>query len=353
MTIDTRRLAEWLVSAAILLALLLIGRPLLVPFAFALLVWAVLNALKDALHRKLRLPPPLAWASSLVLIIGSFYLVARIFADETAAIAAALPGYLTKLSHSIDGWLRFLHLGPLPSLRDIVSASGLADVLGQAAASAGDLLFQLALIAIYVAFLLAEQHFLEDKLGKLETDALKRDETGDMIRAIARQLQTYLGVCTFLSVGMGLFTYVVLLLLGVNFPEFWALVLFIANYIPTIGGAAAVLPALMALVQTGSAGQMLIVFALLETAHFVLANIVSTIMLGRTLNMSPLAIILSLSFWGLIWGIAGLFLAVPLTSALVLVSEQIEGLHWFAVVMAGPESRRRRKKSSCQSSSAA
>lgn len=345
MTIDTRRLVEWLVSAAIVLGLLVIGRPLLVPFAFALLVWAVLNALTDALHHKLKLPQPLAWASSLVLIVGSFYLVVRIVADETAAMATAVPGYIAKLNHLADGWLHFLRLGPLPSLREMVSASGVASFVGQAAASAGDLLFQFILIAIYVAFLLAEQHFLEDKLGKLETDALKRDETGNMIRAIARQLQTYLGVCTFLSVGMGIFTYLVLLLLGVNFAEFWALVLFIANYVPTIGGAAVILPALMALVQTGSAGQMLIVFALLEAAHFVLANIVSTIMLGRTLNMSPLAIILALSFWGLIWGIAGLFLAVPLTSALVLVSENIEGLKWFAVAMAGPEPRRRRRKS--------
>jgi predicted PurR-regulated permease PerM len=200
---------------------------------------------------------------------------------------------------------------------------------------------------------LAEQRFLEDKLGKLEADSLKRDETGNVIRAIARQVQGYLGVCTLLSVGMGLFTYVVLVLLGVNFAEFWALVLFIANYIPTVGGAAVALPALMALVQTGSVGQMLIVFVLLEAMHFVLANVVSTIMLGRTLNMSPLAIILSLSFWGVIWGIAGLFLAVPLTSALVLVSEHIDGLHWFAIAMAGPQPRRRRRKSTVQPSSAA
>jgi predicted PurR-regulated permease PerM len=353
MIIDTRRLAEWLVCATILLGLLVIGRPLLVPFAFALLVWAVLNALTDALHHRFRLPQPVAWSSSLVLIVGSIYIVARIFADETAAIAGAFPVYIAKLNHFADVWLRFLRLGPLPSLRDLLSASGLAGILGQAAASAGDLLFQFLLIAIYVAFLLAEQRFLEDKLGKLETDALKRDETGNVIRAIARQLQTYMGVCTFLSVGMGLFTYVVLWLLGVNFAEFWALVLFIANYIPTVGGAVVVLPALMVLVQTGSLGQTLVVFALLEAMHFVLANVVSTIMLGRTLNMSPLAIIVSLSFWGLIWGIAGLFLAVPLTSALILVSEQIEGLHWFAVAMAGPDPRQRKRKPTRHFSSAA
>jgi predicted PurR-regulated permease PerM len=289
----------------------------------------------------------------LVLIVGSLYLVTRVFANETAAIAAAVPGYYTKFDRLIDHWLHFLRLGPLPSLRDMVSGSGVANVLGQAAASAGGLLFEFVLIAIYVSFLLAEQRYLAGKLERLETNAATRTETAKVVHAIARQLQTYLGVCTFLSVGMGLFTYGVLVLFGVSFPEFWALVLFIANYIPTIGGVAVILPAFTALLQTGSVSQMLIVFALLEAMHFVLANIVSAIMLGRTLNMSPLAIILALSFWGLIWGIAGLFLAVPLTGALVIVCEHIEGLHWFAVAMAGPEGPRKRKKRGAQSSRAA
>src|ERR1700722_7472320 len=66
-SVDSRRLAAWLICAPVLLSFLVIGRPLLVPFAFALLLWAVLNALTDALKR-LRLPTALAWIMSLVLI---------------------------------------------------------------------------------------------------------------------------------------------------------------------------------------------------------------------------------------------------------------------------------------------
>jgi len=86
-----------------------------------------------------------------------------------------------------------------------------------------------------------------------------------------------------------------------------------------------------------------VIAATLGALHFVLANIVSTVMLGRTLNLSPLGIILSLSFWGLIWGIAGLFLAVPITGAFAIVCRHIDGLNWVGVALAGPEPRRHAK----------
>lgn len=342
MTAESRRTANWLISAAILLGLLVLGRPLLVPFAFALLLWAILNALADALKR-LKLPASIAWTASVVLIVGALYFVARVFANETAAMAGQAPDYYDKLQHLANEWMRFLRLGPMPKLRDLFSTSGVADILGQAAASAGGLLFQFGLVAVYVAFLLAEQRHLPGKLARLATSEERRDETGRVVHAIARQLQAYLGVCTLLSAAMALVTYALLVALGVSFAGFWALGMFFANYIPTVGGAAVVLPALSALLQSGSLGQFLLVALVLLGVHFVLANIVSTVMLGRTLNMSPLAIILALSFWGLIWGVAGLFLAVPMTGAMLIVCEHVEALRWVAVALAGPQAARAKK----------
>ncbi len=55
-----------------------------------------------------------------------------------------------------------------------------------------------------------------------------------------------------------------------------------------------------------------------------------------------LAIILSLSFWGLIWGVAGLFLAVPMTGALLIVCEHVQSLRWLAIALAGPQTRPRK-----------
>jgi AI-2 transport protein TqsA len=336
MAVDARQIASWLVSALVVLVILVVGRPLLAPFAFAVLIWAILNALTDALKRA-RLPPPLAWASSLLLIAAASYLIARILGNEADAVAAEAPAYFARLQRFAQSALTFLHLGRGASLGEIFSSANVAGLVGSAAASAGSLLFAIIITLVYVGFLLAEQRHLPEKLSRLQKDQSRRDETGLVIHTIARQVQAYLGVCTLLSAVMGAATYVLLLAMHVSFAGFWALVLFLATYIPSIGAVAVLLPALMALLQFGSFAPFLLILLALGTLHFVLANIVSTIMLGRTLNLSALGIILSLSFWGLVWGIAGLFLAVPITGAFTIVCRHVEELNWIAIALAGPE----------------
>ncbi|MGH6889333.1 MAG: AI-2E family transporter [Rhizomicrobium sp.] len=331
-----RDVAGWLLAALAVLAILVFGRPLLAPFAFAVLVWAILNALADALQRA-RLPPVLAWASSLLFIAAALYLIARILGNEAGAVASLAPGYFAKLKHLAESALAFLHLGRAARIDELFSAGSIAGAAGRVAASAGSFLFTLAMIIVYVGFLLAEQPWLPEKLARLQTDATRREETSQVIRAVVRQVQAYLGVCTFLSAIMAAAAYALLSLMHVSFAGFWALVLFLATYIPTVGAAAVLLPALMALLQFGSLGPFLIVAAVLGTLHFVLANVVSTVLLGRTLNLSPLGIIISLSFWGLIWGISGLFLAVPITGAFAIVCRHVRTLNWIAIALAGPE----------------
>jgi predicted PurR-regulated permease PerM len=104
---------------------------------------------------------------------------------------------------------------------------------------------------------------------------------------------------------------------------------------------AVVIPALMALVQFGSLTVPLIIIVVLSAVHFVLMNVVSTVVLGQSLNLSPFVIILALTFWGLVWGVAGLFLAVPVTAAIAIVCGHIDGLRWISILLAAPPSQRR------------
>ncbi|HLY05687.1 MAG TPA: AI-2E family transporter [Rhizomicrobium sp.] len=341
--VDARQLASWLISAIVVLAILVLGRPLLSPLAFAILIWALLNAITDFLAR-MRLPRAVAWAASLVLIAGVLYSIARVLGNETDTIVAEAPGYFAKLQRLATSVLTFLHIGRGARLNELFSAANVAPMVGQVAASAGAFLFTLAMVLVYVGFLLAEQRHLPEKLRRLQRDEAMRDQAGQLVQAVANQVQTYLGVCTLLSAVMGLVTYLLLFVMHVSFAGFWALILFIATYIPTIGAVAVLLPALMALLQFGTFTPFLIIALSLGALHFVLANVVSTILLGRTLDLSPLALILSLTFWGLIWGIGGLFLAVPITGALAIICRHVEGLNWVGIALAGPEVARERQK---------
>jgi AI-2 transport protein TqsA len=343
MRIDDRRLANWLVSTAVLLGLLVYGRPLLVPLAFALLLWQVLNAL-TALLRRWGSPTWLAWLAAFALIGAALYFTAVVMADEAATLATQVPNYAARLEAI---WTRvpFERLVPILDFESLAKQSNLTGLLGSAATVVGNGLLELALAVVFVGFLLAEQRHLPNKLARLQGGPAAQAESEQVVRAIARQVQAYLGVCTILSVLMGGLCYALLSFLHVDFAAFWALVMFILTYIPTVGGIGTALPALMALAQFETLGPALTILVILGGAHFLLTNIAEPVMLGRSLNLSPLAIILSLTFWGLVWGIAGLFLAVPMTGAIAIACRHLDGMAWIAEAVAGlpPPPRRARR----------
>ena len=338
MKIDSRSLANWLVSAAVLLALLVYGRPLLVPLVFALLLWAILNALTDVL-RRWYFPVWLAWITAFAAIGAALYFVALVLANEAAALATQAPDYGSRLQHIWKIDVPFARLMPAFDFATLIAQSNIAGMLGRAAAGIGNLLLEMGLVAIYVGFLLAEQRTLPAKLARLQNSRAAQDESEQVIHQIGGQIQSYIGVCTLLSVLMGAVCYVVLVGLGVDFAGFWALVMFLLTYIPTVGGIGVILPALMALAQFESLAPAFIIVIVLGITHFFLTNVVETVMLGRTLNLSPFAIILSLTFWGLVWGIGGLFLAVPMTGAIAIACRHLDGLGWVAELIAGPPPR--------------
>lgn len=338
--INSRDLAYGLLSGGGVLALLVYGRPFLMPLAFALLLWAVLNALVDFL-RRFRFPAWLAWPTAFALIGAGLYFVVLVLANETVAMAQQWPAYIAKLQHLWSVHVTYTHLLPALNAETLLRDANVQSMLARIAASIGTMLLNLVLVIIYVGFLLAEQRYLPDKLARFRNSAA---ETGSerVTRAIGRQIQSYLGVCTFLSVLMGAVCYAVLIFFGVDFAGLWALMMFLLTYIPTVGAAGVALPALMALAQFGAPGPALAIFLVLVVTHFILTNIVETILLGRSLDLSPFAIIISLTFWGMIWGVGGLFLAVPLTGAIAIASRHVEGMEWIGNLIARQRSTVRR-----------
>jgi predicted PurR-regulated permease PerM len=337
----SRRTANWLISGAGLLALLIVGRPLLVPLAFALVQWAILNALTGML-RRLRLPAPLAWLASLSLIAAGIYLVVRILAHDAVALAAQAPTYIANLERLLASWLAFLQVGPIEDVADLINRSDAARIFGRAASSLGNFAIGVVEVLIYVGFLLLEQRHLPAKLVRLKSSSEDAQADTELFQAIARQLQSYLGILTVNAALMAVSCYVVLTIFGVGFAEFWSLALFVLTYIPAVGAVSVVFPALMALAQLGTLGPAVIIVVVLGAIHLILFNIAQAVVLGRSLDLSPLAIILSLTFWGLVWGIAGLFLAVPITAAIAITCRNIAGLEWVAILLGATASQGKR-----------
>jgi predicted PurR-regulated permease PerM len=121
----------------------------------------------------------------------------------------------------------------------------------------------------------------------------------------------------------------------VDFAVTWGALTFILNFIPTIGSIiASVPPILVALVQFHPS--LLPAFATLASVlaiQMIMGNVISPKVLGDRLNLSPVVVLLSLVFWGWLWGFVGAILAVPIASAIRIVCENIEALHPIGVLM--------------------
>jgi len=118
----------------------------------------------------------------------------------------------------------------------------------------------------------------------------------------------------------------------VDFPVLWAFLIFLLNYIPYIGSfVATFLPAAFAMFQFQSFLMLFWVFVVIQAVQFLVGNVLEPKIMGRTLNLSPLGVMLALTFWGIIWGVLGMFLSVPITSVMLISFSRFESTRFIAV----------------------
>ncbi len=124
--------------------------------------------------------------------------------------------------------------------------------------------------------------------------------------------------------------------LGLDNATFWALFIFITSYVPMIGAAVGILaPVAFALLQFSSPLTAVALLLGLEAIMFVIGNMFLPRMQGRSLNLDPVVLLLSLAFWGALWGLPGAFLSSPLTVMAMVILAQFPSTHWIAVLLSG------------------
>lgn len=182
--------------------------------------------------------------------------------------------------------------------------------------------------------LLAERGRLPGKIELFFNNTEHASKKQRAVTDIGESIRRYLSIKTIMSLLTSGVSFAVLKTIGVDFAETWALIIFLLNYIPSIGAIVGVVfPALLALIQFDTLWQFFIIAALLAGAQLIIGNIMEPSLMGRTLNLSPFVVIASLAFWAMIWGIVGAFLSVPLTTALIIVCSHIPSLRWVAVLL--------------------
>jgi AI-2 transport protein TqsA len=154
---------------------------------------------------------------------------------------------------------------------------------------------------------------------------------------IVQKIRRYVGIKMAISVMTGVLVWATLRIIGLKLAGVFGILAFLLNFIPSIGSViATVLPIPIAVVQFQSSPWLIVLAVAIPGAiQNILGNIIEPKLQGEGLNLHPVTILLALSFWGLLWGIVGMFLAAPITAAIRIVLMQFETFRPIADVLAG------------------
>lgn len=336
-----RRLVSVALSLGIVIAAFYIlsrGENFFVPLVIAFIA-VYLVAILGRLIRRLqiggrRVPNFVSVILSFAIIFGLGYSFIAIVANNASHVAAAAPRYQARFQQLQVELFSKAGIEEPPELQQLVRGIDLRSVFTTVAKGVAGLLENITLVFIYGLFILLELRFVSVKFESLFPDRVRRQRAATIFRRIDKDIHTYLGVKTAVSFTTALLSYLLMRLVGLDFAEFWALLIFVLHFIPTVGViVGTLLPTILAAVQFQNLGPFLGIGVGLTAIAQLMGNIVEPNLMGETLNLSPLAVIMALIFWGTLWGITGAFLCVPLTVILVIVMSNFESTRWVAILL--------------------
>ena len=273
----------------------------------------------------------------LVLIAVAIGVVAGVGAVVGNAVndfTRELPTYQARfdgLSDSVTAWLaRYDVKLQTSTVFKMVRPGSIFSMLGGTLRGVAAVLSNTFMILLIVVFMLMEWTDFPAKVRAAFADGELRNER---LNRMSTEVQRYLGIKTLLSLATGILIAVWLAILGVDFAVLWGLIAFALNFIPNIGSIIAAVPAvLLALIQLGP-GRALLVVAGYLAVNTVIGNFIEPKLMGQSLGLSPLVVILSMVFWGWLWGPMGMLLSVPLTMIVKISLESNPDLRWVAILL--------------------
>jgi AI-2 transport protein TqsA len=190
-------------------------------------------------------------------------------------------------------------------------------------------------VGFYLVLILFEAHRLPQRTR--DSFAGERaEQILAMVASINVAIASYLKAKVRANVVLAVPAMLVLWICGVKFVLLWGVLTFFANFVPYLGSLVACgLPMLFAFLDVDFGWRPLAVAILLPAVHVSSAYIIEPAMTGKAVNLSPLVVLISLSFWGLCWGLTGMVLAVPLTAVLKIILESAPGTRPIAALMGG------------------
>lgn len=334
-------LQTWLmgiIAFAIVLFLLVQARFVLISLAIAIILFSLtadaINSIARLRIGRLRLTNWLASVFAVALIASVLLMLSAIVVAQLNTVLSTALTYTEQAQLAVAemfAWMgEDVEAAVLASMRSIEFSGYLRTAAGQA----GNLLSATVLVILFVGFLFAERVWFSTKLVNLLGNQARAMRVRRIIGSIIRRVNHYLLVKTAVSALTGLLVYAVMTVFKLEFAGAMAILTFVLNYLPNVGSILATLMvAMVAYIQVADPAVALLIFVLTGMIQFMLGNVIDPMLMGKALRLSSFGIIISLAFWGAVWGIPGMFLAVPIMVAVMIVCSHIPQLRPVAILL--------------------
>lgn len=325
-----------------LIFILWIGRSIFIPLLVATFLWYLLNAIATYYRRIMPCYKSVSCNIylkkvydflSVILSFASVGAVIYLFATQIRPMLSELYNATPILQQKLLVFSEYISKLIGVDI-DINLIPNLPQIAGYIGSSLAGIATSTGMVLIYLIFMFVEQSSFNKKIDAMPLSRVKSKKLRFILNSIDENMKKYLFTKTFISAATGLCAYICLHFIGLEYASVWAFIIFILNYIPTIGSIFACgLPIAYALIS-GDTWHLPVFTAIsLIGLEIIFGNILDPKLTGKTLNISTLAILINLVFWGMIWGPAGMFFSVPILVGIYITTAQFSSTRWIATLL--------------------
>ena len=320
------------IIAAVSITLALIyTKTILVPLVISVFIFTMITPLIRYIKFYTRMPQWLSVLLATAIVLVPLVLIIIFIANSISNFAQEGFTYRAKLLEVLNHFTAFIKAQKIPipeefvtfsSIREILSMPYYTKFLKNIGSNAMTFISYAFLIFIFLFFFL---------IGSGRTKI-----TNNLLKEIQNKISAYLYIHIIMSLITGACVWVVYVSCGLDLAVMFAALTVLLNFIPNLGSVISVLlPLPIAYLQFGWGVKFVLILILPSVIQFVLGSLIEPKILGEGVDLHPITVIASLIVWGLVWGLPGAFLAVPMTAALRIILSKIEPTRPFAELMSG------------------
>lgn len=317
-----------------LVAALYLSRAILMPILYGMIMAVVLAPVVEWLSRR-RIPEPAGAALVMLALLGILFVVIEALVLPAWDVLSELPLQVQALWGNLLEWVRSFRLGKWLAPRDGIevnkqaAAQGLT-LTGVLLKSAQSFVISAISASVLAYFLLSSGDLFLTKLVRVLPTIRDKVRAVTVVRTVQRDVAIYFSSVSMINICLGFGVMLLTWAFGLPIPWFWGAMVALLNFIPYVGASVSALLLLLAgMAFTDSTGQALLLVACFAGITFVEGQLINPLLVGKRLALNHTVVFVALLFWGWMWGVGGMLLAVPMLIIIKKFADNTPG--WEAV----------------------